>query len=1228
MELRNTSLGSEASRFLIQGKSCLRLRALIVLSFPLLLFPLDDSQAQTTSICNRTPQIEANILKQLGLSESDCGSVPTESLAGIKMIHVGSFDIPYLLVGDFVGLNSLERLHIPNNKLTSVPEELFDGLESLKTLHLHANKLTRVQGDLFDGLSSLKRLYLSGNELTSLPESVFDGLSSLEILHLQDNDLTSVANEHFDELSSLKNLYLHRNDLSSVPENLFDGLTSLEGIALSGNSLNSLPEDLFVGLSSLDSLHLHSNNLTSLPKDLFVGLSSLEGLWLYDNDLTSVPEDLFDGLSSLEGLWLHDNDLTGLPAGLFDHKDGNPVLPVTLWKNPIECLPSTILDNPYLRLTPGKETFKVCNAAPTVTLALSTNPISENGGSTTVTATLDQASNAETTVTISAAPQSPAASSDYELSTVTTLAIAAGATTSTGSVTITAVDNDRDEPDKTITVSGRANNTQGITNPPDVTLTIEDDEDAPAVTLDVTPTSISENGGSTTVTARLDHASTETTTVTVSATPQSPAASADYELSTTPMLTIAAGATTSSGTVMITAVDNDIDEPDKMVTVSGSAKNTQGITNPPDVTLTITGDDKASITAPASVAVIEGSSTDLLVALSSQPTGRVTVTATGHSGTDLTLNPAALTFTDMNWNASRPVRLAAAEDADVTDDQVTLTLTAADGGYTDVTHSVAVTITDNDVARLAVRSTSVSVNEGSTVEFTVNLLAEPEGTVTVRIPTFTNPDLTHDQSTLTFTPSDYLTAQMVTVSAAEDANTVNESESITLTASGGGYGGATQAVTVTVIDNDVAGIELVPSSLSVTEGTAETYAVRLLSGPAEPVTINIVESGGILSVSPRTLHFAASNWDESQQVTVQADLDDNSIDETTTLIHTATSADPGYSGTSATLPVTVIDRDVLSLEVTPDALTMDEGASAEFTVKLSAEPESEVTVRIPRFTDPSLRRNPSMLTFTPSTWDAPQTVTVRAAEDANAVDESDSITLTASSNGFGGATQTVTVTVIDNDIPGIELVPSSLNVTEGTAETYAVRLLSEPVEPVTVNIVESGGIVSVSPLTLHFAVSDWDASQQVSVQADLDGNTINETSTLIHTATSVDPGYSGTSALLPVTMIDRDVPHLVIDPGVLTMDEGTSAEFTVKLASEPTVPVAVEISTFTNPDLTHDQPTLAFTSSTWDAPQVVTVSATTDADAEDRGAGDAYFAGQRRGVRRGHRGGHGDRRRH
>ena len=63
----------------------------------------------------------------------------------------------------------------------------------------------------------------------------------------------------------------------------------------------------------------------------------------------------------------------------------------------------------------------------------------------------------------------------------------------------------------------------------------------PSVTLQLMPTSISENGGSATVTARLSHTSGETTTVTVSATAVTPAVSGDFTLSMNKTLTIEAG---------------------------------------------------------------------------------------------------------------------------------------------------------------------------------------------------------------------------------------------------------------------------------------------------------------------------------------------------------------------------------------------------------------------------------------------------------------------------------------------------------------------------------------------------------------------------------------------------------------------------------------------------------------------------------------------------------------
>ena len=233
---------------------------------------------------------------------------------------------------------------------------------------------------------------------------------------------------------------------------------------------------------------------------------------------------------------------------------------------------------------------------PTVTLHLDPASISEDRGVSTVTATLSHASNAPTTITVSATPVAPAVAGDFTLS-ATTLTIPAGTTTSTGSVTLTAVDNALAAPDKTITVAGTATNSQGVTGPEAVTLTITDDEGPPTVTLHLDPASISENGDVSTVTATLNHASDEPTTITVSATPVAPAVASDFTLSTNRTLTIAAGSTTSTGSVTLTAVDNALAAPNKTITVAGTATNSQGVTGPEAVTLTITDDEETPPTS-------------------------------------------------------------------------------------------------------------------------------------------------------------------------------------------------------------------------------------------------------------------------------------------------------------------------------------------------------------------------------------------------------------------------------------------------------------------------------------------------------------------------------------------------------------------------------------------------------------------------------------------------------
>ena len=166
---------------------------------------------------------------------------------------------------------------------------------------------------------------------------------------------------------------------------------------------------------------------------------------------------------------------------------------------------------------------------PTVALVLSASSIAETGGVSTVTATLSGPSSEAVTVTVAAAAGTGAVAADFDLSTATTLTIAAGSTTSTGAVTVTANGNDTDSPDKEVTVSGTASGGNGVANPPSATLTLTDDDALPTVSLVLSPTSISETGEVSTVTATLSGKSSAAVTVTVAAAAGAGAAAADFD---------------------------------------------------------------------------------------------------------------------------------------------------------------------------------------------------------------------------------------------------------------------------------------------------------------------------------------------------------------------------------------------------------------------------------------------------------------------------------------------------------------------------------------------------------------------------------------------------------------------------------------------------------------------------------------------------------------------------
>ena len=87
------------------------------------------------------------------------------------------------------------------------------------------------------------------------------------------------------------------------------------------------------------------------------------------------------------------------------------------------------------------------------------------------------------------------------------------------------------------------------------------------MTLELSSSSIGENGGAANVTASLSGASSQAANVVVSASPVVPAVSGYFTITSDKTISIAPGFTSSTGTVTITSVYNSVDAPDKSISV-------------------------------------------------------------------------------------------------------------------------------------------------------------------------------------------------------------------------------------------------------------------------------------------------------------------------------------------------------------------------------------------------------------------------------------------------------------------------------------------------------------------------------------------------------------------------------------------------------------------------------------------------------------------------------------
>ena len=237
------------------------------------------------------------------------------------------------------------------------------------------------------------------------------------------------------------------------------------------------------------------------------------------------------------------------------------------------------------------------------------------------------------------------------------------------------------------------------------------------------------------------------------------------------------------------------------------------------------------------------------------------------------------------------------------------------------------------------------------------------------------------------------------------------------------------------------------------------------------------------------------------------------------------------------------------------------------------------------------------LTFTRTNWSQPQTVTVAVGHDADAsADAAVTLTNTVSGGDYGAVSTDIAVTITDDDSPALALSKTVLTLTEGgAAGTYTVALATQPSADVTVTVSGAAGTdLTVTGPPLTFTTSNWSQPQTVTVAARHDDDAPADAAvTLTNTASGGD--YGAVSADVAVTITDDDSPALALSKTAFSVLEGGAAgTYTVALATQPSADVTVTVSGAAGTDLTVTGPPLTFSTSNWNQPQTVTVTAALD----------------------------------
>ena len=366
------------------------------------------------------------------------------------------------------------------------------------------------------------------------------------------------------------------------------------------------------------------------------------------------------------------------------------------------------------------------------------------------------------------------------------------------------------------------------------------------------------------------------------------------------------------------------------------------------------------------------------------------------------------------------------------------------------------------------------------------------------------------------------TTGKVSGTVAEDA--AAQAYTVTVTADDGVNAGVTLDFTVTItatavlppIISNAPPVITGPGNKTYAQGEAiETFPIEVTDPEDDAVTVEVAGLPSGLSYSSPAGQVsgtvAADAAVQAYTVTVTAH-DEVNADQTLDFTITVTAAVPSPNPNA---PPVITD---------PGNKTYAQGEAIEtFPIEVTDPEDDAVTVGVTGL--------PNGLSYSSSTGQVSGTV----AADATVQDYPVTISANDHVNPAVEAGFTTTITILDENDPGVRVKPSALLVPEGEYRTYTVVLRQQPTGPVIVTIQNAAAGVTVTPAVLEIAPHAWDQHHLVTVTG-----SAATTATLRHDLRG--GGYDGVPASDVAVRVsaadqdDQDDPNPHVDPVVANGD--------------------------------------------------------------------------------------------